>query len=129
MASKPTIKEIEEYMAGYNMGSPTLPDTIPSANEKQVSGKHYKEKIIQPWDYIYANNLGYFEGNCVKYVSRWRDKGGIDNWGLINILQGATDSDYFGHSVALDDDTLAVGAPNVSGSGAVYIFRRKYRRW
>lgn len=54
-----------------------------------------------------------------------RDKGGIDNWGLINILQGATDNDYFGHSVALDDDTLAVGAPNVSGSGAVYIFRRK----
>jgi hypothetical protein len=74
---KPTIKEIEEYMAGYNMGSPVLPDTIPSANAKQVSGKHYKEKIIQPWDYIYANNLGYFEGNCVKYVSRWRDKGGI----------------------------------------------------
>jgi hypothetical protein len=54
-----------------------------------------------------------------------RDKGGIDNWGLINILQGATNNDYFGHSVALDDDTLAVGAPNVSGSGAVYIFRRK----
>jgi len=54
-----------------------------------------------------------------------RDKGGIDNWGLVNILQGATDNDYFGHSVALDDDTLAVGAPNVSGSGAVYIFRRK----
>ena len=77
MASKPTIKEIEEYMAGYNMGSPILPDTIPSANEKQVSGKHYKDKEIQPWDYIYANNLGYFEGNCVKYVSRWKDKGGI----------------------------------------------------
>jgi len=31
MASKPSIKEIEEYMAGYNMGSPVLPDTIPSA--------------------------------------------------------------------------------------------------
>jgi hypothetical protein len=35
---KPTIKEIEEYMAGYNMGSPVLPDTIPSANDKPKAG-------------------------------------------------------------------------------------------
>ena len=63
---KPTIKQIEEYQAGWT-----------NANAKQVSGKHYKEKEIQPWDYIYANNIGYFEGNCVKYVSRWKDKGGI----------------------------------------------------
>ena len=50
-----------------------------SANEQQVSGNHYKTKTIQPWDYIAANELGYFEGNVVKYVSRWRDKGGIDD--------------------------------------------------
>ena len=71
---KPTIREIEEYMSGLNG---TTASDIKGANAKQVSGKHYKEKIIQPWDYIYANNLGYFEGNCVKYVSRWKDKGGI----------------------------------------------------
>jgi hypothetical protein len=64
---KTTVKDIEEYMAGLSGGN---------ANAKQVSGKHYKDKEIQPWDYIYANNLGYFEGNCIKYVSRWRDKGG-----------------------------------------------------
>ena len=73
--SKPTVKEIEEYMSSLNI--PTEQAQFNGANAKQVSGKHYKEKIIQPWDYIYANNLGYFEGNCVKYVSRWRDKGGI----------------------------------------------------
>ena len=50
-----------------------------SANEQQVSGNHYKTKTIQPWDYIAANELGYFEGNVVKYVLRWRDKGGIDD--------------------------------------------------
>jgi Protein of unknwon function (DUF3310) len=71
---RPTVKEIEEYMSGLNG---TSASDIKGANAKQVSGKHYKEKTIQPWDYIYANNLGYFEGNCVKYVSRWRDKGGI----------------------------------------------------
>jgi hypothetical protein len=49
------------------------------ANDVQVAGTHYKSKAIQPWDYIVANNLGYLEGNIVKYVSRWRDKGGLDD--------------------------------------------------
>ena len=52
-------------------------------------------------------------------------KGGVDNWGIINIIQGSTHDDKFGYSVSLDGDVLAVGAPQVSGSGAVYIFRRK----
>lgn len=52
---------------------------LTSANETQVGGQHYKAKTIQPWDFIAANQLGYFEGNIVKYVSRWRDKGGIDD--------------------------------------------------
>lgn len=50
-----------------------------TANDHQVAGSHYKKKSIQPWDYIAANELGYFEGNIVKYVSRWRDKGGLDD--------------------------------------------------
>lgn len=47
-----------------------------AANNHQVGGDHYKSKAVQPWDFIAANQLGYFEGNVVKYVSRWRDKGG-----------------------------------------------------
>ena len=54
-------------------------DRILSVNSKQVKGSHYKNKAIQPWDYIVANNLGYLEGNVVKYISRWRDKGGMDD--------------------------------------------------
>jgi hypothetical protein len=50
-----------------------------NANDVQVAGTHYKDKAIQPWDYIVANELGYLEGNIVKYVSRWRDKGGLDD--------------------------------------------------
>lgn len=49
------------------------------ANSTQVAGNHYKDKAIQPWDYIIANNLGYLEGNIVKYVSRWKNKGGVDD--------------------------------------------------
>ena len=40
---------------------------------------HYKDKPMQPWDFIVANNLGYLEGNVVKYVSRWRQKGGVED--------------------------------------------------
>jgi hypothetical protein len=49
-----------------------------SANTKQVGGNHY-QTTIQPWDFIIANNLGYLEGNVVKYVSRWKDKGGVQD--------------------------------------------------
>lgn len=50
-----------------------------AANATQVGGQHYKSKAIQPWDYIASNNLGYLEGNVVKYVSRWKDKGGVED--------------------------------------------------
>ena len=50
-----------------------------SANSHQVGGTHYARNAIQPWDYITKNKLGYLEGNIVKYISRWRDKGGIED--------------------------------------------------
>lgn len=50
-----------------------------AANEIQVGGDHYRTQPIQPWDYIAANHLNFFEGNIVKYVTRWRSKGGIDD--------------------------------------------------
>jgi len=49
------------------------------ANEQQVGGEHYAVKAIQPWDFIIANNIGYLEGNIIKYISRWKDKGGIED--------------------------------------------------
>lgn len=50
-----------------------------SANDTQVAGRHYKEKAIQPWDYIAANGIGYLDGCAIKYLSRWRDKGGVQD--------------------------------------------------
>jgi UDP-3-O-acyl-N-acetylglucosamine deacetylase len=48
-----------------------------SALEKQVSGGHYKSLKIQPIEYIHANGIPFAEGSVIKYVTRWRDKGGI----------------------------------------------------
>lgn len=49
-----------------------------AATDKQVGGSHY-QLPIQPIEYILANGLGYCEANVVKYVSRWRNKGGIQD--------------------------------------------------
>lgn len=48
-----------------------------SALDTQVGGSHYKDLKIQPVEYITANGIPYMEGNVIKYVTRWRDKGGL----------------------------------------------------
>lgn len=44
----------------------------------QPNNSHYTGGI-QPFEYIRANNLDFFEGNVVKYVTRWRKKGGVED--------------------------------------------------
>jgi len=69
-----------------------------------------------------ACSSGVYNGYVCVYD---KDKGGQDNWGIINMLKGKSNGDRFGNSVALDNDILAVGAPGASGSkGEVYIFRK-----
>lgn len=43
----------------------------------QVGGDHYNKLKIQPLEYILANDMPFSEGAVVKYITRWRDKGGI----------------------------------------------------
>ena len=50
-----------------------------TANETQVAGTHYKTQAIQTWDYITSNNIGFMEGNAIKYLSRWKQKGGVSD--------------------------------------------------
>lgn len=47
--------------------------------EERTYAKAYKELSIKPTEYITANNLGWHEGNIVKYVSRWKYKGGLED--------------------------------------------------
>ncbi len=48
-----------------------------SALDNQVDGDHYKNLAIQPAEYIRANKLQFHEGCIVKYITRWKDKGGL----------------------------------------------------
>jgi len=47
--------------------------------EKQVGGNHYKDMKIQPVEFILANGLGFCEGNVIKYISRYKNKNGIED--------------------------------------------------
>lgn len=48
-------------------------------NKEQVEHpKHYNQGI-EMWDYAYSHNLDFFEGNVVKYVTRWRHKNGLQD--------------------------------------------------
>jgi hypothetical protein len=50
-----------------------------SAFDTQEGGNHYKTMAIQPTEYCHRNRLGFIEGCVVKYVSRWRNKNGIED--------------------------------------------------
>jgi len=39
---------------------------------------HYNNPI-QPIEYIEANGLDFAEGNVIKYVTRYKDKGGVSD--------------------------------------------------
>ena len=39
---------------------------------------HYNMEI-QPVEFIMKNNLGFCEGNIVKYISRYKEKGGLSD--------------------------------------------------
>jgi hypothetical protein len=49
------------------------------ASETQVGGSHYKDMVIQPTEFCQKNKLNFCESNVVKYICRWRSKGGLED--------------------------------------------------
>ena len=45
----------------------------------QVGGDHYSKLVIQPVEYIVANNLDYLQCSVIKYVTRYKDKNGLED--------------------------------------------------
>lgn len=50
-----------------------------SASDVQVGGDHYKKLAIQPMEYSMANKLDPLQHTAIKYVTRFRDKNGIED--------------------------------------------------
>ena len=51
------------------------------AIERQVGGSHYKDKgsSMQPWAIIDAWGLDFYGGNVLKYILRYKHKGGLED--------------------------------------------------
>ena len=47
--------------------------------KKQVGGSHYKKYKIAPVEFIIKNNIGFVEGNIIKYILRFKEKGGVQD--------------------------------------------------
>ena len=60
--------ELENYQ--YHEGSKL---------KEQIGGNHYSKLAIQPVTYINANGLSYLQGNVIKYVTRYKDKNGVED--------------------------------------------------
>ena len=77
----------EEYMQMTKWGIKEIVDKTPKEENKQYSftesyNKPVKEATdpahyhfdIEPFDYIHDNQMGFAEGNVIKYITRWRYK-------------------------------------------------------
>jgi hypothetical protein len=47
-----------------------------SALDEQIDGSHYKSLAIQPMEYSMKNNLDACQHTAIKYITRFREKGG-----------------------------------------------------
>jgi hypothetical protein len=61
------------FMTDKTVGPP------PSPLQHQVGGNHYKEMKFQPVEFIMENDLGFCEGSAIKYICRYRSKGGVQD--------------------------------------------------
>ena len=50
----------------------------PTPNDRQVGGQHYAS-TYQHWDFVNDTDLGYFEAQITRYVSRSRKKNGLQD--------------------------------------------------
>jgi len=59
----------------------------------------YYRKGIETTDYIVSHSMNYLEGNIIKYVTRYKDKGGLVDlkkaeWYLARLIQEAEKPDF-----------------------------------
>ena len=47
--------------------------------KKCITPDHYSGLKIEPLDYIIKNKLDFLEGNIIKYVTRYKNKNGVED--------------------------------------------------
>lgn len=65
----------EESVRSFGAATAAVAALTGSANDTQVGGNHYQTPM-QHWDFVSDRNVPYLIANAVKYLTRWRKKGG-----------------------------------------------------
>jgi hypothetical protein len=70
---------------------------VGSILKDNINPKHYKQGKIEVIDFILDQKMNYLEGNIIKYVSRYKQKNGIEDlkkalW-YLNKLIGEKEND------------------------------------
>lgn len=77
------VKDIKEQIRDHPRfelnREPGPSDNVTRPSDTQVGGSHYKNMPIQPVKFITANDLGFCEGNVVKYICRYKEKGQVED--------------------------------------------------
>lgn len=73
-----------QKVAAQTDRSSVLRSPEPNPRDMQVGGDHYSSKAVQPWDAMESwmsreEFSGFLRGNVIKYVSRYQDKGGLED--------------------------------------------------
>lgn len=69
--------DAEKALQDYRMK--LMSPTPANPYDTQVGGDHYAKMAIQPMEYSMANGLDALQHTIIKYVSRFRDKNGIQD--------------------------------------------------
>lgn len=85
VADKLGVSKVTVYAVRSRMRAESAPievvaePTLPALDAFQIGGNHYTKLAIQPWEVIENNEMGFFDGNALKYIMRFRDKGGVQD--------------------------------------------------
>lgn len=99
--------------------------------KRQIGGNHYEKCGIMPTTYIRANNLDFFEGNIVKYITRHKDKGGAEDIKkVIHYAEMILEDVYGGkeeESIVMEDyDTYFKGVDRIKeGSDCIAVLKTR----
>lgn len=105
---------------------------ITSALNKQEGGNHYKNMPIQPVEYIHKNNIGFLAGNAIKYLSRYKEKEGIEDIKkAIHYCEMILEMEYgtnqeIKENKAFPDILTIVGLPLVETDGKVFLKQKQH---
>src|SRR5262245_21815706 len=81
-ATPPVASTVQGVSVSANPIPPVaavVPPPVVKASSVQVGGDHYKNYHIQPFEFAMANNLNFLQGTIIKYVLRYKQKGGLED--------------------------------------------------